>query len=80
MRKEYDFSKAQRGRYAGHSIRVVGPTPDENSVLARLATKIEQAIERDMRKREVWKQLDQTQRENLRTAWLKAIKTALNSR
>ena len=80
MRKEYDFSKAQRGRYAGRTIKIVGATSDENSVSARLAEKIEQAIERDMRKQDVWKQLDETQRENLRTAWLKAIKTALNSR
>lgn len=80
LRKEYDFSKAQRGHYAGRSIKIVGSTPDEESVSARLALKIQQAIERDMKKQEVWKQLDQTQRDNLRTAWLKAIRTALNSR
>lgn len=80
MRKEYDFSKAQRGRYAGRSIKIVGSTPDEDSVSARLALKIQHAIERDMRKRDVWKHLNQTQREDLRTAWLKAIRTALNSR
>jgi hypothetical protein len=80
MRKEYDFSKAPRGRYAGRSIKIVGSTPDEDSVSARLALKIQQAIERDMKKREVWKQLDQTQRDNLRTAWLRAIRTVLNSR
>jgi hypothetical protein len=80
MRKEYDFSKAQRGRYSARSIKIVGATPEEESVSARLAAKIEQAIERDVKKQEVWKQLNQAQREGLRTAWLKAIKTALNSR
>ncbi len=84
MRKEYDFSKAERGRYAGRSINVIGPTSEANSVAAKLASRIEKAIERDVKNRErfedVWQQLNQKERAELRASWLEMIESVLNSR
>jgi hypothetical protein len=79
MRKEYDFSQGVRGKHVGKRIRIVGDTHLRNA--PDTASRIQQTIERDLKSREdfkvVWNDLNQTERERIRTAWLKKINTVL---
>lgn len=79
MRKEYDFSKGTRGKHAGKRLRILGDPLADNGQSA--AARIQQVIERDLRNRAdfkgVWKDLDPTEKENMRTAWLKKISAVL---
>ncbi|HYH84539.1 MAG TPA: hypothetical protein VEX60_03595 [Pyrinomonadaceae bacterium] len=77
MRKEYDFSKGVRGKHAGHSLRVVGDSRRRKDSEGAVASKIQKAIERDLKRREgfkvLWKALDEAEKKNIRTAWLETI-------
>ncbi|MGI8835533.1 MAG: hypothetical protein ACR2H4_02710 [Pyrinomonadaceae bacterium] len=79
MRKEYDFSKGTRGKHAAKRLRIVGDSRADNGQNA--AVRIQQIIERDLKSREdfkvVWRELDQAQKERIRSAWLKKISTVL---
>jgi len=80
MRREYDFSQGRRGKHAGKQLRIVGDTGSRNA--PNTAARIQQIIERDLKSREdfevVWRELSPTERENIRTAWLKKISTVLS--
>ena len=82
MRREYDFSKGTRGKHAGKRIRIVGDAGARNG--PDTAVRIQQIIERDLKSREdfkvVWSELDQTERANIRSTWLKKINTVLADR
>lgn len=79
MRREYDFSKGTRGKHAGKRLRIVGDTRTDKGQSA--AARIQQIIERDLKSREdfnvVWKELNQSERDDIRAAWLKKITTVL---
>jgi hypothetical protein len=77
MRREYDFSQGTRGKHTGKRIRIVGDPLKGNET----AGKIQQIIERDLKSRKdfkaVWSELNRSEREHIRTAWLKKINTVL---
>jgi hypothetical protein len=79
MRREYDFSKGIRGKHAGKRLRIIGDPNARNG--PSTAARIQQIIERDLRRRAnfkvVWSELDKSERENIRAAWLKKINTVL---
>ena len=79
MRREYDFSEGTRGKHAGKRFRIVGDTGSRNG--PDTASRIQQVIERDLKSRKdfkvVWSELNQTEREKIRAAWLKKINTVL---
>lgn len=79
MRREYDFSQGTRGKHAGKRFRIVGDTGSRNG--PDTAARIQQIIERDLKSREdfkvVWSELNQTEREKIRAAWLKKTNTVL---
>jgi hypothetical protein len=79
MRREYDFARGTRGKHAGRRIRIVGDPRSHNG--PETAAKIQRTIERDLRSRAnfkvVWSELDRTEKENIRAAWLKKINTVL---
>jgi hypothetical protein len=78
MRKEYDFSQGIRGKHAGKRVRIVG---DKRSNGPDTAVRIQQIIERDLKTREdfkaVWNELNRTERDSIRAAWLQKINTVL---
>jgi hypothetical protein len=79
MRREYDFSKGTRGKHARKRPRIIGDANARNG--PSTAARIQEIIERDLRRRAnfkvVWSELDKTERENIRAAWLKKINTVL---
>ncbi len=79
MRREYDFSQGTRGKHVGKRINIAADTRTGNGKNA--ATRIQKIIERDLKSREdfklVWRKLDQTEKENIRAAWLKKIGAVL---
>ena len=81
MRKEYDFSQGTRGKHAGKRIRVIGDTKHRHD--PETAARIQKTIERDLKSREdfkvIWSELDQSERDNIRSAWLKKINLVLNN-
>jgi hypothetical protein len=81
MRKEYDFSQGTRGKHLGKQVRIVGDKHPRNG--PNTATRIQRVIERDLKSRKdfkgVWSELDQTERESIRAAWLKKINTVLSA-
>jgi hypothetical protein len=80
MRREYDFSQGTRGQHAGKRLRIVGDARSRK--VPEIATKIQQIIERDLKRRAdfnvVWSELDRAERKSIRTAWLKKISTVLD--
>lgn len=77
MRKEYDFSKAERGKYFGR-VRVVGPVEDEpvkNSSTA--AAKVQRSLEADLKKLGLWNMLDRDKQTELRRTWKEKLSKAL---
>jgi hypothetical protein len=79
MRRECDFSQGTRGKHAGKRIRVIGDKHSHNASVT--AARIQQIIERDLKSREdfkvVWSELNASERESIRAAWLKKINTVL---
>ena len=74
MRKEYDFSKAERGKYYGR-VRVVGPVKESGSDDA--AAKLRKALEKDLKKFGLLEKLDRAERAELRKLWIEKIDKAL---
>lgn len=75
MRQEYDFGNGVRGKHAGQRFRVVG---DRGKTLrVAKASKIQKAIENDLRKREgfavLWAALDKREKDAIRAAWMEKI-------
>ena len=77
MRKEYDFGKGVRGKHAGQSFRVVGDSRRSRDAEDTVASKIQKAIERDLKSRDgfkvFWNALDKAEREDIRTVWVDTI-------
>lgn len=82
MRKEYDFSKGVRGKHDGQRLLMVGARRRRTSRNAKLASKIQKAIESDIQSREgfddLWSTLDDKQREEIRSAWQDRIDDLLD--
>ena len=82
MRREYDFSKGTRGKHAGQRFRVVGDQQRRKNPSGELASKIQKAIERDIKNREgfsvLWDMLDKAERDEIRAAWLERIDDLLD--
>lgn len=79
MRREYDFSKGDRGKHVAKRIRIIGDGHAHNG--PDTAAKIQRIIERDLKSREdfktVWNELKRAQKESIRAAWLEKIKAVL---
>jgi hypothetical protein len=79
MRREYDFSTGTRGKHVGKRVRIMGNKQSGNG--PNTAARIQRIIERDLKSRadfsDVWSELDQAERKNIRAAWLKKINTVL---
>lgn len=82
MRREYDFSRGIRGKHAGQRLRIVGDPHPRLNPNGKLASKIQQAIERDLKTREgfnaLWETLAQAERDEIRAAWLERIDDLLD--
>jgi hypothetical protein len=74
MRKEYDFSKAERGKYYGR-VRVVGPVKDRPP--EDVAGKLRKSLENDLKKFGLLEKLDRSERAELRKLWIEKIDKAL---
>jgi hypothetical protein len=79
MRREYDFDQGTRGKHVGKRVRILGDKQSGNG--PNTAARIQRIIERDLKSRadfsDVWSELDDAERKNIRAAWLKKINTVL---